>query len=175
MRSSSVKGLPVDFERGEGGIHEEQRKFILSLIAYVSGINYASNYTELQGTHFGRSILDLDESTLDEYLELCERGLLKPETLRSGMDGRTGNWGRQLIQSGQISERWRTSFLSNRAELGPAVANRRLNGHRVINVRRGLACQWKKKRIGKHANRGKRIGFTDPETCWAFCRRRWSW
>ncbi|KAF8505783.1 hypothetical protein F5888DRAFT_1798751 [Russula emetica] len=29
------------------------------------------------------SILDLDESTLNEYLELCQRGLLRPETLRS--------------------------------------------------------------------------------------------
>jgi hypothetical protein len=37
--------------------------------------------------HVGRSMLDLDESTVDEYLELCQRGLLRPETLRSGMDG----------------------------------------------------------------------------------------
>lgn len=122
----------------------------------------------------GRSILDLDESTVDEYLELCQRGLLKPETLRSGMDGRTlCRFGRQLIQSGQISEHSKTSFLSNRAELGPAVANRRLNGPKVINVRRGLACQWKKERIGKDTNRGRRIEFIDPEMCWAFYRRIW--
>ncbi|KAH9999887.1 hypothetical protein BJV77DRAFT_498700 [Russula vinacea] len=29
------------------------------------------------------SVLELDESALDEYLELCQRGLLGPETLRS--------------------------------------------------------------------------------------------
>ena len=44
----------------------------------------------------GRSILDLDESTVGEYLELCQRGLLKPETLRSGMDGEDSQMG-QII------------------------------------------------------------------------------
>jgi hypothetical protein len=45
-------------------------------------------------THSGRSVLDLDGSMLDEYLDLCQRGLLKPETmLRAGRDGRTGRWG----------------------------------------------------------------------------------
>ncbi|KAH9965921.1 hypothetical protein BC827DRAFT_1181039 [Russula dissimulans] len=29
------------------------------------------------------SVLDMDESMLNEYLELCQRGLLRPETLRS--------------------------------------------------------------------------------------------
>jgi hypothetical protein len=38
-------------------------------------------------TYSGRSILDLDENTLDEYLDLCQRGLVKRETLRSGRDG----------------------------------------------------------------------------------------
>ena len=42
-------------------------------------------------THSGRSVLDLDESMLDEYLDLCQRGLLKPEMkLRAGRNGRTG-------------------------------------------------------------------------------------
>lgn len=39
-------------------------------------------------TYSGRSVLDLEESTLDEYLELCQRGLLKPEALRSGTHGK---------------------------------------------------------------------------------------
>jgi hypothetical protein len=38
-------------------------------------------------TYSGRSILDLDENTLDEYLDLCQKGLVKRETLRSGRDG----------------------------------------------------------------------------------------
>ena len=41
-------------------------------------------------------MLDLDESTVDEYLELCQRGLVRPETLRSGMDGRSGIWGETI-------------------------------------------------------------------------------
>lgn len=36
--------------------------------------------------------MELTESSVDEYLELCQRGLLRPERVRSGMDGRTGIW-----------------------------------------------------------------------------------
>ena len=45
---------------------------------------------ELRGPILGRSVLDLDESMLNEYLDLCQRGLLKPEMLRAGRNGRTG-------------------------------------------------------------------------------------
>jgi hypothetical protein len=90
----------------------------------------------LHGPIFGRSVLDLDESLLDDYMELCQRGLLRPDILRSGRNGRTGpDEGRWLIQSGQISELWKNFFLLNRAEFVLVEEKRGLNGRRVINVR----------------------------------------
>jgi hypothetical protein len=47
----------------------------------------------IKWTDSGRSVLDLDESMLDDYLDLCQRGLLRPEILRSGRNGRTGRCG----------------------------------------------------------------------------------
>lgn len=43
----------------------------------------------IKRTDFGRSVLDLDEIMLDEYLKLCQRGLLRPEMLHSGRNGTT--------------------------------------------------------------------------------------
>ncbi|KAN0126821.1 hypothetical protein V8E52_000461, partial [Russula decolorans] len=44
---------------------------------------YTRSKESLFSASSNMSALELDESTLDEYLELCERGLLRPETLRS--------------------------------------------------------------------------------------------
>lgn len=88
MRTWPAGGLPDDFQRGEGGVHEEQGSFILSFIRNVSGVTL--HLYGITWTYSGRSVLDLDESMLGDYMELCQRGLLRPEMLRSGRNGETG-------------------------------------------------------------------------------------
>jgi len=59
----------------------------------------------------------MDESRLDEYLELCQRGLLRPETLRSGRNVRMGRMN-QITNPKGADQRTLEEFFPLQSESG---------------------------------------------------------